>query len=188
MKLLSRFLLIVLVVIAGAPSGALAQEHPTKMEHPAKPGDILGIAAGAGNFKTFVTAVKAAGLVEKLQGEGPFTIFAPTDEAFAKLPEGTLEDLLQPANKARLAGLLACHVVPGKLMAADIKTMRATNVNGQDLNIMVHGGTVTVDDAKVVKADLVASNGVIHGIDSVIVPAPPAGKAESEKPKDHPAH
>ena len=163
-------------------------EHPTKAEHPGTSNDIVAVASSAGNFTTFVTVIEAAGLVEKLQGKGPFTVFAPTDEAFAKLPAGMLEDLLEPANQAKLAGVLACHVVPGKIMVADMKTMKATNVSGQDLIITIDEGIVTVDDARVVKADLVTSNGVIHAIDTVIIPAASGEMPTSAKPKDHPAH
>ena len=109
-------------------------------EHPAAPGDLVAVASGAGNFKTLVAAIQAAGLVEALQGEGPFTVFAPTDEAFAKLPPGTLDELLKPENKAKLAAILAYHVVPGKVMAADVKTMKAKTVNGQELSIEVKDG------------------------------------------------
>jgi len=132
--------------------------------------DIVAVASGAGNFSTLVTAIKAAGLVETLQGPGPFTVFAPTDAAFAKLPQGTLEDLLKPENKAKLAGILTYHVVPGKVMAADVKTMMAKTVNGQELDIKVTDGAVTVNNAKVTKTDIAAKNGVIHVIDSVLMP------------------
>ncbi len=135
-----------------------------------KPGDIVAVASGAGSFKTLVTAVKAAGLVETLQGKGPFTVFAPTDEAFAKLPAGTVESLLKPENKEKLKGILLYHVVPGKVMAADVKTMKAKTAGGKELSIKVEDGKVTVDDAKVVKTDVSASNGVIHVIDSVVLP------------------
>jgi uncharacterized surface protein with fasciclin (FAS1) repeats len=132
--------------------------------------DLVAVAAGAENFKTLVAAVKAAGLVETLQGKGPFTVFAPTDEAFAKLPAGTLEDLLKPENKAKLAAILKYHVVPGKLMAADVKTMDAKTAQGQSVQLKVSDAGVTVDNAKVIKTDLMAENGVIHVIDSVILP------------------
>jgi uncharacterized surface protein with fasciclin (FAS1) repeats len=135
-----------------------------------KPGDIVAVASGAGSFKTLVTAVKAAGLVETLQGKGPFTVFAPTDEAFAKLPAGTVEDLLKPENKEKLKGILLYHVVPGKVMAADVKTMKAKTAGGKELSIKVEGGSVMVDNAKVVKTDVAASNGVIHVIDTVVLP------------------
>lgn len=132
--------------------------------------DIVAVAAGADNFKTLVAAVKAAGLVETLQGKGPFTVFAPTDEAFAKLPAGTVENLLKPENKDKLAAILKYHVVPGKVMAADVKTMEARTAQGQNLKLKVSDAGVTVDNAKVIKTDLLAENGVIHVIDSVILP------------------
>jgi uncharacterized surface protein with fasciclin (FAS1) repeats len=114
--------------------------------------------------------VKAAGLADTLAGPGPFTVFAPTDEAFEKLPKGTVENLLKPENKEKLAGILTYHVVPGKVMAADVKTMKAKTVNGAEANVKVDGKNVTIDKAKVVKTDIAASNGVIHVIDTVIMP------------------
>ena len=132
--------------------------------------DIVAVAAGAGNFTTLVAAVKAAGLVETLQGTGPFTVFAPTDEAFAKLPKGTVADLLKPENKAKLVAILTYHVVAGKVMAADVKTMMAKTVNGKELDIKLADGAVTVNTAKVIKTDVAASNGVIHVIDTVLLP------------------
>jgi uncharacterized surface protein with fasciclin (FAS1) repeats len=132
--------------------------------------DIVAVASQAGSFNTLVAAVKAAGLVETLQGEGPFTVFAPTDEAFAKLPKGTVEDLLKPENKEKLVSILTYHVVSGKVMAADVKTMKAKTVNGQELDVKVKPDGVTVDGAKVVKTDVPASNGVIHVIDTVVLP------------------
>ncbi|MEY3175933.1 MAG: hypothetical protein RLZZ436_3847 [Planctomycetota bacterium] len=138
-------------------------------------GDIVDTAVGAGKFNTLVAAVKAAGLVETLKGEGPFTVFAPTDEAFAKLPKGTVEDLLKPENKEKLVAILTYHVVPGKVMAADVvKLKSAKTVQGQEVAIAVNGGAVTVDGARVVKTDIGCSNGVIHVIDSVILPKAPA--------------
>ena len=125
----------------------------------------------AGSFNTLVAAVKAAGLVDTLKGEGPFTVFAPTDEAFAKLPAGTVEDLLKPENKAKLQAILTYHVVPGKVLAADVvKLTSATTVQGQDVGIKVSDAGVSVDNALVVKTDIETSNGVIHVIDSVILP------------------
>ena len=132
--------------------------------------DIVAVASSAGSFNTLVAAVKAAGLVETLQGAGPFTVFAPTDEAFAKLPKGTVESLLKPENKEKLVAILTYHVVAGKVMAADVKTMKAKTVNGKELDVKVAGGTVTVDNAKVIKTDVAASNGVIHVIDTVVLP------------------
>jgi len=133
--------------------------------------DIVDTAVGAGSFNTLVAAVKAAGLVDTLKGPGPFTVFAPTDEAFAKLPKGTLDDLLKPENKAKLAGILTYHVVPGKVMAADVvKLKKAKTVQGSDIMITVKDGKVMVDKANVVKTDVMASNGVIHVIDAVMMP------------------
>ena len=130
--------------------------------------DIVQTATEAGSFKTLLAAVKAAGLVETLQGEGPFTVFAPTDEAFAKLPPGTLEALL--ADQAKLTKVLTYHVVPGTVMAADVVTMSSVKtVQGQSVTIDTRGG-VKVDNANVVKTDILATNGVIHVIDAVILP------------------
>jgi uncharacterized surface protein with fasciclin (FAS1) repeats len=133
--------------------------------------DIVDTAIAAGNFKTLVAAVQAAGLVETLKGAGPFTVFAPTDEAFAKLPAGTVEGLLKPENKDKLIAILTYHVVAGKVMAADVagkKTM-AKSVQGSEITVDGTKG-VMVDTANVVKADIVADNGVIHVIDAVIMP------------------
>jgi uncharacterized surface protein with fasciclin (FAS1) repeats len=132
--------------------------------------DLVAVAAGADNFKTLVAAIKAAGLVETLQGKGPFTVFAPTDEAFAKLPPGTVENLLKPENREKLIAVLKYHVVPGKVTAADVKTMEAKTAQGQSVSIKVTSEGVTVDNAKVVKTDILAENGVIHVIDTVILP------------------
>jgi uncharacterized surface protein with fasciclin (FAS1) repeats len=134
-------------------------------------GDIVDKAIAAGSFNTLVTAVKAAGLVETLKGEGPFTVFAPTDDAFAKLPEGTLDNLLKPENKQMLQDILTYHVVPGKVMSSDVVKMKtAKTANGQDIDITAKNGSVMVDNAKVVKTDILCSNGVIHVIDAVILP------------------
>jgi uncharacterized surface protein with fasciclin (FAS1) repeats len=133
-------------------------------------GDIVAVASSAGSFNTLVAAVKAAGLVETLQGKGPFTVFAPTDDAFAKLPKGTVEDLLKPENKEKLVAILTYHVVSGKVTAADVKTMKAKTVNGKELSLKVADGKVSVDNANVVKADVMANNGVIHVIDTVVLP------------------
>ena len=131
--------------------------------------DIVDVASGAGDFDTLVTAVKAAGLVDTLKGEGPFTVFAPTDEAFAKIPKDQLEALL--ADKEKLTAVLTYHVVPGKVMAADVvKVTEAKTVNGADIAVKVDGETVMINDAKVTTADVAASNGVIHVIDKVILP------------------
>jgi uncharacterized surface protein with fasciclin (FAS1) repeats len=134
--------------------------------------DIVDTAVAAGSFKTLAAALKAAGLVDALKGEGPFTVFAPTDEAFAKLPEGTLESLLQPENKAKLVGILTYHVVKGGVPAAQVvKLNGATTLNGQQVDIRVDGNSVKVDGAAVVKTDIACSNGLIHVIDRVILPA-----------------
>ncbi|MBN2364993.1 MAG: fasciclin domain-containing protein [Calditrichaeota bacterium] len=133
--------------------------------------DIIHTASSAGSFGTLITAIKAAGLTETLMGEGPFTVFAPTDEAFAKLPEGTVKDLLKPENKEKLISILTYHVVPGKVMSSDVvKLSSAETVQGQKVTITVDEDSVMVDDARVVKTDIEASNGVIHVIDSVILP------------------
>jgi transforming growth factor-beta-induced protein len=134
-------------------------------------GDIVETAVAAGSFKTLVAAVQAAGLVDTLKGKGPFTVFAPTDEAFAKLPKGTLESLLLPENKAKLAAILTYHVVPARVVAADVKTGAAATANGQRIDLRVTEGKVTVDNANVVKTDILCSNGVIHVIDTVILPS-----------------
>lgn len=137
----------------------------------AKQKDIVDTAVAAGSFNTLVAAVKAADLVDTLKGKGPFTVFAPNDAAFAKLPAGTLDDLLKPENKAKLQGILTYHVVSGKVMAADVvKLKKAKTVQGQDLTIKVEGSTVMVDSAKVIKTDIACSNGVIHVIDTVVLP------------------
>jgi uncharacterized surface protein with fasciclin (FAS1) repeats len=131
-------------------------------------GDIVAVAMGAGSFDTLVTALEAAGLVETLQGKGPFTVFAPTDEAFAKIPKSDLDALL--ADKEKLTAVLTYHVVQGRVMAADVAGLdSAMTVQGQSIDIQTAGG-VTVDGAKVVQTDIMATNGVIHVIDTVILP------------------
>src|SRR5436190_15620686 len=134
--------------------------------------DIVDTAVGAGQFKTLTAALKAADLVDTLKGPGPFTVFAPTDEAFKKLPAGTVENLLKPENKAQLTKVLTYHVVPGKVMASDVKGKKTTakTVEGSAVAIDASGGAVKVDNATVSKADVTASNGVIHVIDTVIMP------------------
>jgi len=134
--------------------------------------DIVDTAVAAGSFKTLAAALKAAGLIDTLKGKGPFTVFAPTDEAFAKLPAGTVENLLKPENKAQLTAILTYHVVPGAVTAAQVTGLKtAKTVNGQSVRIGSMGGSVTIDKAHVVKADIKASNGVIHVIDAVMLPA-----------------
>lgn len=136
-----------------------------------KQADIVDTAVAAGQFNTLAAALEAADLVGTLKGEGPFTVFAPTDDAFAKLPEGTVENLLKPENRDQLVAVLTYHVVPGKVMAADVVNLsEAKTVNGSDIAISVKGDSVRIDDATVVATDVAASNGVIHIIDSVILP------------------
>lgn len=158
MKLLQK--LVFALAIALPLSAAKASEK-----------DIVDTAVGAGSFSTLVAAVQAADLVDTLKGEGPFTVFAPTDEAFAKLPDGTVENLLKPENKAQLIAVLTYHVVPGKVMSADIagKKAEVASVEGSEISVDATDG-VKVDNATVVTADIEASNGVIHVIDTVILP------------------
>jgi transforming growth factor-beta-induced protein len=145
--------------------------RPVHTSMPVAASDIVDTAVKAGSFKTLVAAVKAAGLVETLKGKGPFTVFAPTDEAFAKLPEGTVESLLKPENKDKLVAILTYHVVPGKVMAADVvKVKEAKTVQGQSVAVTVSDKGVKIDNANVVKTDISCSNGVIHVIDQVILP------------------
>ena len=138
---------------------------------PAGEKNIVETAVAAGKFKTLAAALKAAGLIETLEKPGPFTVFAPTDDAFAKLPAGTVEELLKPENKEKLTAILTYHVVPGKVLSKDItSTMEPKTVNGKTLTIEPKDGKVMVDDATVIKADVQASNGVIHVIDKVLMP------------------
>lgn len=167
------FLAAALAITASA--GLLHAEHHKEGEKKeaaaADAKDIVTIASEAEDFSTLVAAVKAAGLVDVLKGEGPFTVFAPTNAAFAALPEGTVEGLLKPENKEKLAAILTYHVVAGNVMAKDVAPGKVKTVQGTELTITVDGGTVKVDGAKVTKTDIVASNGVIHVIDKVILPA-----------------
>ena len=156
-----KFLAITSAALLACNSMALADGHSK---------DIVDTAVGAGSFTTLVAAVQAAGLVDKLKSEGPFTVFAPTDEAFAALPEGTVATLLLPENKEQLRSILTYHVVPGKVMSGDLSNgMTATTVQGSDVTIMINDG-VSINGANVTTADVEASNGVIHVIDSVILP------------------
>ena len=133
--------------------------------------DIVETAMAAGSFQTLAKVLKAADLVDTLKGQGPFTVFAPTDEAFAKLPAGTLNDLLKPENKQKLQRILTYHVVPGRVSSTDVVKLRtARAVSGDTIDITANDGTVRVDRARVVKTDIAASNGVIHVIDTVILP------------------
>jgi uncharacterized surface protein with fasciclin (FAS1) repeats len=154
-------LVAAVVVVLGLTGGSARAEQK----------DIVDTAVAAGSFSTLAKALAAADLVTTLKGAGPFTVFAPTDEAFAKLPAGVLEDLLKPENKAKLQAILTYHVVPGKVMASQVTGLTsAKTVNGKSLRIAVKDGKVMIDDAHVVKTDIVTSNGVIHVIDSVVLP------------------
>jgi len=168
MKKLSLHTVAAIAAVVTLPALASAQKTPTKKA----PMNIVQIASEAGTFNTLVAAVKAAGLAETLQGPGPFTVFAPTDAAFAKLPAGTVESLL--ADPKKLASILTFHVVSGKVMSADVVKANGatpTTVNGAPLDVVVRGGKVFVNGAQVITADIVASNGVIHVIDSVLIPS-----------------
>ena len=139
--------------------------------HGAEKKDIVDTAVANGNFNTLAAALKAAGLIETLKSDGPFTVFAPTDEAFAKLPDGTVESLLLPENKDKLVAILTYHVVAGKVTAAEVvKLDSASTVNGADVQITVVDGNVSINDSRVVMTDIYASNGVIHVVDTVILP------------------
>ncbi len=158
------FALAALALVAAVPVAAQQQYE--------KPMDIVDIAVEAGSFKTLVAAVQAADLVDVLKGEGPFTVLAPTDEAFAALPEGTVETLLKPENKEKLQAILTYHVIPGKVMSSQVVELEsAKTVQGQSVTIEVKDGAVMIDGAKVVTADIEASNGVIHVINKVILPS-----------------
>lgn len=157
------------ILMGAVMAATLMQINPIHAAYGKK--DIVDTAVAAGSFNTLAQALTAAGLVETLKGDGPFTVFAPTDEAFAKLPEGTLEDLLKPENKGKLTAILTYHVVPGSVMAADVvKLTEAKTVEGNSVTIKASDDGVLVDDAKVVKTDIETSNGVIHVIDSVLIP------------------
>jgi uncharacterized surface protein with fasciclin (FAS1) repeats len=160
--MLMKFVVASLVMVA-ALGTVRAEDAPTK--------DIVDTAVAAGSFKTLAAALKAAGLIDTLKGEGPFTVFAPTDAAFAKLPKGTVESLLKPENKDKLVAVLTYHVVAGKVLAADVvKLSEAKTVQGSKVKIVVEDGKVKVDGANVVKTDILTKNGVIHVIDAVILP------------------
>lgn len=149
--------------IAGGASGSKGYMKAKK--------NIVETAVAAGEFNTLTAALEAAGLVDTLSGPGPFTVFAPTDDAFAKLPEGAVESLLMPENKAKLTSILTYHVAPDKLLAADVvKSDRIKTVNGASAAIKAEGGKVMIDGAQIISTDIKASNGVIHVIDSVIMP------------------
>ncbi|HHF2857886.1 fasciclin domain-containing protein [Vibrio diabolicus] len=161
-----------ILVITATLMATLSFMLPVKAhEHGMMKADIVDVATENGSFNTLVAAVKAADLVDTLKGEGPFTVFAPTDDAFAKLPDGTVDMLLMPENKDKLVSILTYHVVPGKVMAADVvKLDKAATVQGQDVMIKTMGDKVMVNDANVMATDVKAKNGVIHVIDTVIMP------------------
>jgi uncharacterized surface protein with fasciclin (FAS1) repeats len=163
--MMHRTLLATGAALALTVSAAFADSHGEAA------GDIVDVAAAAGSFETLIAAVQAAGLEETLRGEGPFTVFAPTDEAFAALPEGTVESLLEEENRDQLVAILTYHVIPGAVMSSDIagQELSVETVNGQEVEIDATDG-VTIDGATVVEADIEASNGVIHVIDQVIMP------------------
>ena len=182
---LTKSVVIAIVLLAGAASPAFASHHggthgtpsattsttPTKETNMSNK-DIVDTAVGAGQFKTLAAALGAADLIGTLKGPGPFTVFAPTDAAFAALPDGTVDDLLKPENKAKLASILTYHVVSGKVTSSDVvKLSEADSVGGPKLKITTEGGKVKINDATVTTADIETSNGVIHVIDKVLIPA-----------------
>jgi len=169
---LSVFLLGGTLLLTGCGDSTAPTPDEDKPEEPADQAkDIVDTAVATDGFQTLVAAVKAAGLVDTLKGEGPFTVFAPTDEAFGKLPAGTLDELLKPENKGKLTAILTYHVVPGKVLAADVvKLDSAKTVQGAEVAITVANGKVKVDEANVTAADIECTNGVIHVIDAVILP------------------
>lgn len=157
----------IFILLLSVPALALAGNYT----HSKASTDIVDTARAAGSFNTLITALQAADLVDTLKGSGPFTVFAPTDEAFAKLPEGTVDDLLKPENKEKLQAVLTYHVVPGKVMAEDaVNLTSAKTVNGKDFKVTKSGDDLMIDNAKVIKTDIMASNGIIHVIDQVILP------------------
>jgi uncharacterized surface protein with fasciclin (FAS1) repeats len=160
---------LILAVLMMTPIAALPGAPANAPVGAAK--DIVDTAASAGSFNTLVAAVKAAGLVDTLKGDGPFTVFAPTDDAFAKLPAGTVENLLKPENRDQLVKILTYHVVAGNVMAKDVvKLKEAKTVEGGNVQIHVMGKKVRINDSNVVKTDIAATNGVIHVIDTVLMP------------------
>lgn len=161
---------LVMMFVAAVP--ASAGHHESGDYHSMKKNpDIVDVAVAAGDFSTLAAALQAAGLVDTLKGDGPFTVFAPTDEAFAKLPAGTVETLLKPENKEQLIAILTYHVVPGKVTAEQVVGLKsAKTVNGETLAVAVEKGQVQINEIDVVKADIMASNGVIHVVDEVILP------------------
>lgn len=174
---MKKTILTLIVASLSLPAAALqagcgscgSHSHSKKASHGAKD-NIVETAVAADGFSTLVAAIKAAGLVDTLSGDGPFTVFAPTDKAFKALPKGTLKSLLKPENKDKLVAILTYHVVPAKVKAKDVKAGEAPTVNGQTATIEVKDGGVTIEGANVIKTDIIADNGVIHVIDKVILP------------------
>jgi uncharacterized surface protein with fasciclin (FAS1) repeats len=167
---LSTFVALAAIIGLAAPASAQYTSSDHMSSHGSEK-DIVETAIAAGSFQTLVAAVQAAGLVETLQGEGPFTVFAPTDEAFAKLPAGTVEELLKEENRDQLIAILTYHVVPGKLLAEDVVQLQsAETAQGQSVHFSLKDGGAFIDDARIIKTDIETSNGVIHVIDSVILP------------------
>jgi uncharacterized surface protein with fasciclin (FAS1) repeats len=165
--------LLPLLILAGVgtagltlPAAVVAQEPASPASHP----DIVAVASSDTDFSTLVSALRAADLVGALQGKGPFTVFAPNNAAFAKLPPGALEDLLKPENKKKLAAILKNHVIEGKVMAADVKSGTVKTLDGKKVEVAVENGTVGFGGAQVIATDIKASNGVIHVIDTVVMP------------------
>lgn len=168
-RFMTSVALMLVVVLATALASTAQGDECASGD--AKQQDIVDTAVAAGSFETLATALTKADLVETLKGEGPFTVFAPTDEAFEALPEGTLEKLLKPKNKGKLVNILTLHVVPGKVMAADVvKLEKVKTVQGAELPIKVEDGKVMIGDVQVVKTDIECTNGVIHVVDAVILP------------------
>ena len=162
MKKLFKIVMLVSSLMAGFITSVKADGHVA---------DLVGTAIAANKFNTLATALEVAGLVETLKGKGPFTVFAPTDEAFKKIDQATLKDLLKPENKDKLTAILTYHVLPGKVMSSDIKgDMEPTTVNGKNISVKLMNGKVMINEATVIAADVAASNGVIHIIDTVLLP------------------
>lgn len=169
--MLNKMKSALVVTLASFSLMACTSHNSTAYEKPMMKDDIVDVAAGNDSFTTLVAAVKAAGLVDTLKGDGPFTVLAPTNEAFAKLPAGTVETLLKPENREQLIAILTYHVIPGAVPSSDvIKLSKAKTVQGQEVDISIMGTKVMVDKAQVIATDIPASNGLIHVIDSVILP------------------
>lgn len=172
---MTRHTFLTTLLLVALPFNTYAAGCDSNASRPAsnsKTDNIVGTATAAGSFGTLTAALAAAGLVETLKGDGPFTVFAPTDDAFAKLPEGTVENLLKPENKEKLIQVLTYHVVPGKVEAKEVvKLHSAKTLQGTEVKIEVRDGTVYINDSKVAKADVQCSNGIIHVVDRVLLPA-----------------